>query len=505
MTTVTTHREPLFRRLGRSFGRLDRLTQFVLVAFIVAGLATGVLAFGYVNRLVGCSPTGVFAGMHLASCGGAPAASGGPQFSEDGEPLNEGEPVVLPSGEEVYNFSNPTRWDGSSRVNILIMGLDARDWEVGAGAPRTDTMMVLTYDPVTKTAGMLSVPRDLWVEIPGGYGHDKINNAYAIGEGNRLPGGGAGKAVETMEQFLGITINYYAQIDFSAFEEFIDIIGGVKIWVKSDIRVQLIGEEQTRVIRGDEGSEGRQVLNGAYALAYARARKDGDGDFDRARRQQEVLLAIRDQLARDDVRSVVLNNTLQIYEALAGGINTNMSLGDAMSLAWAVKDVNLENIVKAVIAPNACDMPTCIGKDFVTIDTSPDGLSILKPITENIRILRDSVFGSGSARSTVGQTSQSVDLMRMEAANVSVLNGSGTGGLAESTAAYLQGQGMVIASTGNADPIPATTIYDYTGNPYTTQYLVQLMGIAPTRIFSRYDPSSAIDLEIVVGPEWVVP
>jgi hypothetical protein len=88
---------------------------------------------------------------------------------------------------------------------------------------------------------------------------------------------------------------------------------------------------------------------------------------------------------------------------------------------------------------------------------------------------------------------------------VSILNGSGQSGLADSTRAYLEGQGMLITSTNNADQVGATTIYDYTGNPYTVEYLVNLMGIQPGRIFSRYDPNSAVDIEIVLGPEWVVP
>lgn len=472
MINNPTRKEPLFRRLGASFRRLDRLTQIILITFLLAGTASGVLAFGYVRQFVLTSPTGVIEGIIVHEN----------TVNADGE-------VVVGASDEVYTYTAPTAWDGSSRVNILIMGLDARDWEAGQGAPRTDTMMVLTYDPVTKTAGMLSIPRDLWVEIPG-FGHDKINNAYALGEGNRLPGGGAGLAVKTVEQFLGITINYYAQIDFSAFESFIDIIGGVKIDVPSDIRVQIIGEDGTRLIK-----DGRQVLNGAYALAYARARHEGDGDFDRARRQQEVILAIRQQLARDDVRSTVLNNALQIYENLASGINTNMSLGDAMSLAWAVKDIDLAQIQKAVIAP----------PDYVTLDTSPDGLSILKPISEKIRQLRDIVFAAGTVRSPLAINSQGVDLMKMEAAQVAIYNGAGVSGLADTTRAYLEAQGMLIASTGNSDVVAATTIYDYTGNPYTVQYLMQLMGINQAFIFSRYDPNSTIDVELVIGPEWVVP
>jgi len=373
---------------------------------------------------------------------------------------------------------------------------------VGQGAPRTDTMIVLTYDPVTNTAGMLSVPRDLWVDIPG-YGHSRINNAYSLGERDRLPGGGAGLAVQTVEQLLGITINYYAQIDFSAFVRFIDIIGGVKMDISSDIRVQVIGQDGTVLI-----PSGRQVLTGELALGYARYRHcpqgrnnserctEDEGDVDRGRRQQQVILAIRQQMARDDVRALVLNNALQIYDVLASGINTNMSLPDAFSLGWAVKDISVEDIERAVIGP----------PDYGTYDTTPDGTeSVIKPFTENIRILRDQVFASGSTRSPLALTSQDVDLMKMEAANVSINNGSGNPGIADATRAYLEGQGMVIVSTGNADVVNGTTIIDYTGNPYTVQYLANLMSVSSSHVFSRFDPNSSIDIEIVIGPEWVVP
>ncbi len=472
MTVQTNSRQSALRRLTASFGRLDRLTKSVLIAFLLAGAVTGALAFGYIRQFVESSPSFSIPGLAI--------------HEEVTSPSGD---VVSPASGDVYNYQKPAPWDGSSRVNILILGLDARDWETGQGAPRTDTMMVLTYDPVTKTAGMISIPRDLWVDIPG-FGHDKVNNAYALGEGNRLPGGGAGLAVQTVEQLLGITINFYAQIDFSAFERFIDIIGGVKIDIQQRVKVQIIGEDRDRVIE-----RGRQVLNGAYALAYARARHTEDGDFDRARRQQEVILAIRQQMARNDVRSLVLNNALQIYDALASGINTNMSLQDAFSLGWAVKDIDIEDIERAVISP----------PDYATFDTSPDGLSILKPFTENIRLLRDQVFASGSARSPLALTSQAVDLMKMEAANVAVNNGSGNPGIADTTRAYLEGQGMVIVSTGNADAVNGTTIIDYTGNPYTVQYLASLMGVNSSHIFSTYDPNGTIDVEVIIGPEWVVP
>jgi LCP family protein required for cell wall assembly len=483
MTTLTNQKTSFFRRLAASFGRLDRLTKIFLIAFVIAGIATGVLAFGYVSEFVRNTPSGVLPGLAV----------------QEGTTSETGE-VIPPVIDDIYNYQAPAAWDGASRVNILVMGLDARDWEAGQGAPRSDTMMVLTFDPVTRTAGMLSIPRDLWVDIPG-YGHSRINNAYSLGERDRIPGGGAGLAVDTVEQLLGISINYYAQIDFGAFVRFIDIIGGVKMDIPSDIRVQVIGQDGTVLI-----PSGRQVLSGELALGYARYRHcpqgsnnserctEDEGDVDRGRRQQQVILAIRQQMARNDVRALVLNNALQIYDALASGINTNMSLPDAFSLGWAVKDVS--EIERAVIGP----------PDYGTYDTTPDGTeSVIKPFTENIRILRDQVFASGSTRSPLALTSQDVDLMKMEAANVAINNGSGNAGIADGTRAYLEGQGMVIVSTGNADVVNGTTIIDYTGNPYTVQYLANLMSVSSSHVFSRFDPNSSIDVEIVIGPEWVVP
>jgi LCP family protein required for cell wall assembly len=476
-------KEPFFKRLTTSFSALDRLSKIFVVAFLVAALATAVVAFSFVRQFIVTTTSFQLPGIAIQA-----------QTTNEAGELVDVAPQ-MPSG-----FS-PDPWDGSSRVNILVMGLDYRDWSAGEGPARTDSMMLFTFDPVSKTAGMLSIPRDLWVEIPG-FGHDKINTAYFLGEGAQLPGGGAGLAVKTVEQFLGVKINYYAQIDFGAFERFIDTIGGVKIELDPDehIRVQLIGEEGTRVIDG-----GRQTLNGAYALAYARARHTEDGDFARANRQQEIILAIRNQMLRPEVTAMLLTHGFQIYQDLSSGVNTNMSIDEMFSLAWAMKDINDWEITQAIIAPEACNLPGCVGEDYVTLGTSPDGLSILKPLTENIRILRDHVFSTGSVRSVAAVNTESSQLMLAEAAQISVNNGSGVAGLAESTSAFLQNKGFMVASVGNADVVSATTLIDYTGNPYTLQYLVELMGVSPTHIFSRYDPASQIDVEVIVGPNWTVP
>lgn len=459
----------IFQRIKQAYAGLDKTGRIVLFAFLGTGLVTAILAFNLVQGLVESTTTFRLPGL---------AIEGG----EDGE-----SPSGPISGQQIGPELEP--WDGASRVTILVMGLDHRDWEAGEGPPRTDSMILLTIDPTNNTAGMLSIPRDLWVEVPG-FGHQKINSAYQLGEGSRLPGGGPGLAVNTVEQFLGITINYFAQIDFGAFERFIDEIGGVKIEVKNKIKVQLIGEE--KLVRIEPG---KYTLPGDIALAYARARNSENGDFDRSRRQQQLIVAIRNQFLRPDIQGLILTDGIRLYQELSSGVNTNMTFDEMIRLGFLALEVDLDDLESAVIAP----------PDYVTLGTSPDGLSILKPITENIRLLRDQVFSSGNVRSEQARHSEDADLMLAESANVQLYNGAGVTGLADSTRAYLEGQGVTIFDVGNSDIVNGTTIYDYTGNPYTVAYLVNLMGIQGTRIYNRYNPNSQIDVEVIIGSDWSVP
>jgi LCP family protein required for cell wall assembly len=229
------------------------------------------------------------------------------------------------------------------------MGLDLRDYE-GEGPSRTDTMMLVTMDPVSRTAGMLSIPRDLWVNIPG-FDYGKINTAYYLGEMYDLPGGGPGLAVQTVEELSGVDINYYAQVDFSAFENFISEIGGVKVDVPYEITVDPIGPHNTVTLQ-----PGLQTLDGPTALAYARNRETFGSDFDRADRQQQVVMAIFDQITSLGTLPKLIANSPIIYSNLKNGIHTNLNLKDTISLAWTVAQIPRENIKRGLIGPNEVTM-----------------------------------------------------------------------------------------------------------------------------------------------------
>jgi LCP family protein required for cell wall assembly len=397
----------------------------------------------------------------------------------------EGNPIPAADTAPIAPSTNP--WDGAGRVTILVMGLDYRDWSADEGPSRSDTMILLTLDPLSKTAGMLSIPRDMWVSIPG-FQHGKINTAYYLGDAHQLPGGGPALAVKTVEQFLGVPINYYAQIDFGAFVRFIDEIGGVKIDVPEQITIDLLGSgfETKKKLK-----PGIQVLPGEWALAYARARYTEGGDFDRAQRQQQVIMAIRNQILSFDLLPTLMTKAPVLYKELASGINTNLSLDEVIKLALLAVDISDEDIQRGII-----------DESNVLFGNSPDGLSILIPIPDDIHLLRDQIFAAsdGLGPETPGDAHQQ---MGAEGARISIYNGSSTPGLAERTADYLRSQGANIVQVGNANQsYTSTTVIDYSGSPYALKYLVDLIGISQGRIYNRFDPSSAVDVELYLGDDW---
>ena len=337
----------------------------LVLGFIVTTLMAGVAAY-VTSRDLSTNWTGVGFNPFRPNAGptqvGASAAPPGT--------------TALPPPPQV----TPIPWNGSERVTLLILGLDYRDWVAGSGAPRSDSMMLITLDPITRKAGMLSIPRDLWVDIPG-FTHNRINTAYALGEGYRVPGGGPALAMQTVESVIGVPITYYMVVDFATFERMIDEIGGIEVLVTQRIKISPIG-------RLSHWLEAKAYhLDGPDALAYARVRKGAGDDFGRAQRQQQVALAILDRVVGFDMLPTLVTRAPALYQELSSGVRTNLSLDDMTALAWLGIRINKDDIVSGVIAP-----PKMVG-----FYTRPDGASVLRPIPDQIRILRDTIFTDTSA------------------------------------------------------------------------------------------------------------
>lgn len=466
----------LLHRIRSSLNRRSLLANGAILVFVLLLAGLGALTAYSVVRQITLRGLGVVnaQGPELIEGSGTPA----PGETTAGQTLGIQPPDVEPE---------LAPWDGVGRVTVLLLGLDYRDWQAGSEASRSDTMILLTLDPLAHTAGILSIPRDMWVAIPG-FQHGKINTAYYLGDAYKLPGGGPGLAVKTVEDFLGVPINFYAQIDFGAFVRFIDEIGGVKIDVPEAITVDLLGSGSATKKKLQPGV---QVLPGEWALAYARARYTQGGDFDRARRQQQVILAIRDRILSFDMLPILVEKRDVLYRELSAGIHTNMSLDQALKLAALASQVPEENIRRGVI-----------DSGYVLFGQSPDNLSILIPLRDKIHALRDEIFTASGALGPL-TPGNAQERMLAEAAKVSVQNGSRAAGLAERTSEYLRSLGMNVSGAGDAAQAGAlTTLIDHSGNPFTASYLVELMDINPNKIVYAYDANSAVDIELILGDDW---
>ena len=385
----------------------------------------------------------------------------------------------------------PAAWDGASRVNILFLGLDARDLDLDA--PRSDTMIVFTIDPMTKTAGMISIPRDMWVDIPNGFGYGKINTAYALGEQYKLPGGGPALAMQTVERFLGIPIQYYAQVDFHAFEESIDAMGGLYMCVDKKIRIDPIGPKPSEPFE-----KGCSVRHGYQVLAYARDRKtEAGGDVTRAEHQQEVIMALRDQVLAPENFSEMVKLAPDVYQEAAAGLRTNMSFEDALKLGALATQIDVSQIKRGVI-------------DYTmgTLDRSPDGLSVMKPIPDQIRVLRDDIFTANGALSpqAVGEP---IALMQAEASRVNILNGAyginEATELAARSQVYFASQGMNVVGIGSADKsYDRTTVVLHNADLYTLRYILGLVSASNSQVVFRFDPAANSDVDVMLGNDWAL-
>ncbi|GAC1490506.1 MAG: LCP family protein [Candidatus Limnocylindrales bacterium] len=238
---------------------------------------------------------------------------------------------------------DPPPGTGKERLNLLLLGVDRRDNDDGS-PENTDTMIVLSLDPLNRTASMLSVPRDTLATIAG-HGEGKINSAYAYG--------GPELAVRSVEGILGIRLNSYALVDFSAFTRIVDAVGGVLIDVKRPIRDEAYptadyGVRRLNILAGPE------LMHGERALEFARSRHDSN-DFSRSRRQQQVLSAIRVRLAQDGM----LARVPALFGDVGKLVQTNFDPGNLLPLAGLGGGIDAGAIRSEVLLPCGGDSPHC--------------------------------------------------------------------------------------------------------------------------------------------------
>jgi LCP family protein required for cell wall assembly len=372
---------------------------------------------------------------------------------------------------------------GGGRINVLVMGLDRRPSE-GQGPARTDTMFVLTMDPASKTAGILGIPRDLWVDIPGkegGYFKERVNSAYVIGEVNDYDGGGPALAMATVEHNLGISIDHYVVIDFEGFREVIDALGGIDVDVPTYLYDSLYSESE---LPGDYNPQeylpGIQHMDGARALAYARIRR-GSNDLDRIQRQQLIMFAVIDKALSLNVLPVALD----LWSKYKDAVSTDINEFEIPGLAKLAADIPPDRISALSLGP------------ATTPYTTAGGAEVLIASQEGIQEIVRALFSDQK--------------LLDEKATVEVQNGTGEAGLANSVVDYLVSLGfpsdrLQATDASLQSPGQVTEIVDYVGKDYTARKLADWLGMDEDRVRSATPQDTdlngdAVDIVVILGSD----
>ena len=405
-------------------------------------------------------------------------------------PVPEGTPV----GSAVPQVAIPP-WDGKERLNILLIGADQRP---GEGTFNTDTLIVVSIDPVTKQVAMFSLPRDTeGVPIPPGPARNVFGSVYG-GKINAwwtnihrrtdlFPGtvknGTVGynglKAI--MGYLYGLDVKYFVEVNFDGFKKVVDTMGGVTVNVQvpvSDDRFPSIDGGLRRVYI----PSGIQHMDGAEALRYARSRH-GSNDFDRGARQQRVLLSLREQADPQDL----IPKLPQLIDAIGSAVSTDIPPDQIAPLLGLASQIDTKDIRSYVFAPPLYGTES---------SRSAPVYSIQAKVSKIRAAVRDA-FTTDPA-----DEAQRQDLAS-EGAAVWVLNGTSDSGRGTAIANYLDFHGLAASAPRQkpAGAVPAdTTIVVYNGAeaniPDTIAYLEKTFGVT---VATKTDPAMAADVVVTVG------
>lgn len=329
----------------------------------------------------------------------------------------------------------------NDRINILLLGVGGQGHN---GPYLTDTIILTSIQPSTGRTALLSIPRDLSIPYPDG-GWRRINEAYSIGQ-TQMNGQGGEFSLKTISTVLGIQIPYYAVVDFNGFKKVIDELGGIRVMTDRSFtdRAFPTMDEKVQTV---SFVAGWQWFDGKRALQFARSRHGDNNegsDFARAKRQQKVLLAVKDRI----LASQTLLNPITINRLasnLGDNLKTNMEPWEIITLYSLANKINTERIVRA------------------SLDAAPGGF-LTEAIGENGAYLLQPKGGDFSQVQRLAQNIFTEPEATLEPARIEVQNGTSMPGLAADAAEKLERLGFTVTGIRNADnrPIAETTVYDLT-------------------------------------------
>jgi len=263
-------------------------------------------------------------------------------------------------GEILGNFSKlviasdrPLDGEEKGEVTVMLLGVGGNGYY---GKILTDTIILMTIrladDPGDSEVVLLSIPRDLWVEVPGIPGSRKINEAFKYGE-LREEGQGYAVLSEVLEEWTGIGSEYYAVGNFEAFESVIDAVGGVNVTVDRAFIDYSYPDGNLGYLSPLTFEEGSTHLDGEKALQFARSRHgtNGEGtDFARSKRQQKIIIAFKEQISKLDYL-MDISTIKKLAEIIVGSFNSNFEPWEAKRLYDLTKDIPTENFYRINLDP----------------------------------------------------------------------------------------------------------------------------------------------------------
>lgn len=365
------------------------------------------------------------------------------------------------------------------RVNVLLMGVGD---EGHAGATLSDTNIIVSYDTNSKAVSMISIPRDLFVNIPG-YGETKINAAHAYGEKTE-EGGGPALMEKTIEEAFDVPIHYYVRVDFTGLEDIVDSLGGVTVNVENSFCDYMY----TRAAYTNPVcfKAGEQHMDGATALKYSRSRKAAGiegSDFARSRRQQRLLIAIKEKALSTET---VFNpaRVLSLLESLGKHIKTDLQISELARVYEISKEVDTNKIITK------------------SLDNGPGGL--LKSTTSS--------YAGYILVPLAGDFSEITDLIKnifdsvaIREENARVRLENGTWNVSAFTNLYDEmedeGYNLVAAEAADKRTHTITDIIDYANGqkPETIKFLEKKFGVTAQK---STETSTDFDIKIIVASDY---
>jgi len=375
---------------------------------------------------------------------------------------------------------------------ILLLGVDVRPGQGQDDGVRSDTLLLLRFDPVSGWGSLVSIPRDTVAPIPG-FDDAKINAAFSrgytnaeslYGAGTDPAAAGAALAADTVEQFLELgeqntRIDYAATINFDGFADLIDALGGIDV----DVPRPIVDNEYPTddfgitTIRFDAGP---QHMNGEQALQYVRTRH-ADSDFGRGQRQQQVVQAMTAALRKQPLLLRPIT-ALRLADATGGAVRTTLPIGrpDALLMALFAARIDPGSLATYPINPETAGVNQ-VGSDLVW--NRDDVLAITK------RAFQPPEPAATASPSPLQAT-------------VQVQNGAGVAGVAAQASEQIQAAGFRVADAANADPVDRSTIIDYGVHEQAREQLLALLGSMPVEERPAADAPQGVDMVVLLGSDY---